>query len=128
MTTIVLGGVTLNPNMVWVDRFISQKVGQSLKRTLGGRPVIYSGAVGFGISITLEATEDYGWLPKSDVDQLVTFAEGVGSIFTLTFNAVNYDVVFRHNEPPALDFRPFVPRVAHVATDYFIGQIKLVTV
>ena len=129
MSTIVLNGVVLNPNMVWVDRYHSQMVEQSFRRTLGGSPVVYSASVPLGTNITLEATEDYGWLEKlSQVDPLVAIADVAGGIYPFIFNGVSYSVMFRHHEAPALELTPLVPRVAHATGDYFIGQIKLMTV
>jgi len=128
MTTIVLGGVTLNPNMVWAERYFVQSIAQSVKTTLGGAPVVFAVPLRKGQELTLLASENFGWLQKSVVDQLVVLASVPGAIYSLEFGSQTMSVVFAHHNPPALQMTPFVPRIVHEATDYFIGQIKLLTV
>lgn len=126
---VTLGGVTLNENMVWVDRYVSLQVAQSAKTTLGGRPVIYSLALTKGQPITLVATEDYGWLDLTTVQALQAMADSPGGIYSLVYGAATYSVVFRHQDAPALELAPLVYRVTpDTTTDWFIGQIKLFTV
>lgn len=125
---ITLDGVTLNPSMIWQERFTSQTVQQSVRRTLGGLPVVFSGQLTKGEEITLVADSDIGWLKKSVVDQLLTKAAVPGAQYVLGFNGQNINVIFRHNDPPAVDMTPIFPREAQGDDDYMRGSIKLLTV
>jgi len=130
--TIVLGGITLNPDMIWLEQFTSQKVAQSSRRTLGGAPVIFSGALEKGAPFTLLATEAngklIGILKKSVVDSLLALADVVGATYVLAFNGVNYSVMFRHEEPPAVAMVPLKAWVSYTANDLMRGEIRLLTV
>lgn len=128
MNTLKLGGVTLNAQMVWEDRFRSQKVAQSVIITLGGTPVTYSQSLVAGESITLVSQRDRGWLTGAMVEQIGELAAVAGGVFELEINGVVRQVVFRHHEPPAFSAEPFVPRFNQKLTDYFTATIKLMTV
>lgn len=125
---ITLDGITLSPSLVWQERYTSQLVQQTTRRTLGGLPVIFSSALTKGESITLVAGSDLGWLRKSDVDSLLARAAVPGAQYTLVFEGVSITVVFRHDDPPAVDMTPVFPREAQLDTDYMRGSIKLLTV
>lgn len=123
-----LGGVELNPNMVWTDRFVSTAVAQTVKRTLGGVPVVFSVPLYRGSNITLVATEEYGWLSGTVVQQLITMASSPGAVYSLEVETDTYSVIFRHDEPPAVEMTPLIPRTNQNSGDFFIGQIKLLYV
>lgn len=126
--TITLGGVALNLDIVWLERYQSHGVEQSVRRTLGGVPVIFSGALGKGQPITLEGSTERGALRQAQVAALQPLADTPGAILVLDFNGDQRQVVFRHDEPPALDFHPVQPHTADAASDWMVGQIKLRTV
>lgn len=128
MNTLSIGGVILNPQMVWEDRHGSQRVAQSVVTTLGGTPVIYSQTLTAGESITLVAREDRGWLTGAQVDAVMELANQAGAVFELEVNGVARRVVFRHHEPPAFVATPFLPRLNQQHTDYFTATIKLMTI
>lgn len=126
--TITLGGVTLSPHMVWVDRDAAFGVQQTRLRTLGGKQVVYTQALSKGQEITLEAQSDTGWLTKAQVDAMLGLAQTPGAIYVFDYDGTTYNVIFRHDDPPAVDFTPIVYRNNQEATDYFTGVLKLVTV
>lgn len=127
MSAIILGGVTLNKSMVWLERQASNKVAQSVRYTIGGRAVVFSNGIVNGHQITLQATEEYGWLTKTQVDAIMALAAVPGAVYTLTFGSEVYSVMFRHEEPPAVSMEAFVPRIGHDSGDYFFGTIKLLS-
>lgn len=128
VNTLVLAGMALNPQMVWVDRFQSQSVAQSVYTTLGGSPSIYSQQLIAGQSLTLEAQDNRGWLTKTMVDFLMELAAGVGSVYELQVNGSLSLVVFRHHEAPAFVAEPIVPRLNQQPNDKFTATLKLMTV
>lgn len=125
---VILGGLTLNHNMIWTDRYSSQTVEQTTKRTLTGRLVVFSAGLTAGLSITLVAQEDAGWLTKAQVDALLVMAAVPGAIYQLTYGSDTYNVMFKNDSPPAVEFKPIIYRMAAQDGDYLIGTIKLITV
>jgi hypothetical protein len=114
--------------MVWSDRFVSNKVAQTTKRTLGGVPIVFAVPLYRGSAITLVATEEYGWLSGTVVQQLVAMADSPGAVYSLEVETYTYSVVFRHDDPPAVEMSPLIPRTNQASGDFFIGQIKLLYV
>lgn len=125
---ITFDGVTLNGSLQWLDRTGYGRVAQERKTTLGGKSVFYSKYLIGGRPITLVATEETGWLTKVMVDALILRAEQPGLVYTLNVHGETYQVLFRHEEPPALEFAPLQPRATQLADDSYIGTLKLITV
>jgi hypothetical protein len=126
--TISLGGVVLDDSIIWQERYASQSVEQAVRRTLGGSAVVFTGALGAGVPITLLATTNFGWITKAQADAVMAMAATPGNVLALIYGAQSFSVVFRHNEPPAVDVQPLLARQTHLDTDHFIGAIKLLTV
>ena len=125
---ITLGGVVLSEHMVWSDRDVSSSVDQSLKRTLGGRALVYTQQLEKGMPITLEATQDTGWLTYAQVKAVRALADVAGAVYLLDFFGVQHDVLFAHHSGDAFSFTPLSYRVVHDDTDYFVGAIRLMTI
>lgn len=129
---ITLDAIALGDSMVWRERYQSQGVAQSVRPTLGGVPVVFSQAIEKGTKITLATYRVggnlYGALRRSVLTQVLARAAVPGAVYVLNFNGSNYDVIFRHEEAPAVDMTPVYARVADEADDYFEGEIKLLTV
>lgn len=124
---ITLGSVVLSPDMVWSDRYKHLPVGQTVKQTLAGTSVIFTSSISNGRVITLEARDDMGWLTKQQVLDLTTLASSPGSVYTFDYHGEEtHQVVFRQNEPPAVEFQPLVD--GQGPSDYFTGIIKLLTI
>ena len=110
----VLDGITLNPDLIWTEEFQSTGKAMSMKRTLGGAPVIFTGDLGAGLSITLSSGSPngstIGVLKKSVVDLLIARAEVLGAQYTLEMNGTDYSVVFDWRDGKAVEFTPLVTR------------------
>lgn len=128
LNSLSIGGVALNPQMVWSDRYLSQRVAQTAVTTLGGVPVVFSQALVAGESITLVAEPDRGWLTGAQVAAVAELAGQAGAVFELEVNGVVRQVVFRHHEAPAFEARPLLARLNQQPTDYFTATIKLMTI
>jgi hypothetical protein len=132
--------------MLWEDRYQSFQVAQTVNRTVGGRAIVYATPLKAGRKITFKSTQDSGWIDKTTVELLMGMAATVGSTFLLELGEENtvdakdangnlllvnpetYNVIFRHNEPPALEINPIVGRAVQASGDYFFGTIKLLTI
>lgn len=128
MTTLTLGGVVLNPSMVIEDRYRSSGVAQSVRRTVGGALKVFVSSLQKGAEITLRGTEDAGWIDKATSDLLLEMAEQPGGIYQLSVAGVVYTVVFRHQDAPAYQATPLIPRTGQQDSDKFICTIKLLTI
>ena len=127
--SITLGGLTLNSDLLWTDRFQYSPVAQSTDRLLAGTLVVYNQSLNEGQPITLEANDTTGWFTKSMVDTLVGWGAEAGKIMTFDYHSqFTAQVMFNHEDPPALSFEFIVNRVPFLTTDYFLGTIKLFTV
>jgi len=142
--SIKLNAIDLPINMIWSDRHTAPRVVQQVKNTIGGNVVVYSHAILTGIPITLVANQDTGWLTGAQVQALEALAYVPGGIYPLAINmdakstigqpdyiagyVLNQNVMFRHNDAPAFEMTPIVPRLSERVGDYFTGTIKLITV
>lgn len=125
--SIVLAGITLSPDMIWRERHWSQSVAQSVRRTLGGAPVVYAGSLTLGLPVTLVAGQNMGWIRRSVLDQVLALAAVPGAQGTLDFHGEQMLVIFRHDEPPAVAFEPVRRTNLALSTDWMRGEIRLLT-
>lgn len=127
--SITLNGITLPPDLNWVDRFSTQPLVSTRRRTLSGDQIIYHQGLVAGQQITLVATQDTGWIQYSVVQSLKSLHDGSPELdFVLSFHGETHQCRFRYDEPPALQLAPLRYRQTYAADDYFIGTIKLVTI
>lgn len=125
---ISLNGITLSPSMQWTDKHKYSPVAQSVVQTLGGGVLVYAQGLSGGRAITLEAQDDTGWITKDMLDSIESMAAVPGGVYNLVVHDYTASVVFRHEEAPAVDFKPLQPKAAPVGSDYYIGTLKLLTV
>jgi hypothetical protein len=125
--TILLAHIALPAGLRWIDEFDDQAVTQSVRRRLDGGLTIYPRGNVAGRPITLEATEDQ-WLTRTQAEGLAGLASAPGMILALSLRGVGYSVLFRHQDPPALELRALVDYADPRADDPVIGRIKLMTI
>lgn len=128
--TLILGGVTLDDNMQWIDRAAQLPVAQTEQRTVAGNLVTFAQGLTLGRPITLEANETLGWRNTTFaiVEAIEALARVAGASYSLQIEADFFVVQFRHTDPPAVDFRPLISRLNIAPTDFMVGQIKLTQV
>lgn len=125
---VILGGVTLNQNIVWADKYSWSPVVQSQKRTLGGKLITVSAGVQKGRPITLTSLADQGWFTVAEVDAVQVLADAVGAVYSLVIGAETFNVMFMHDSPPAFQATPLIQRAVPDPDDYFLATIRLITV
>lgn len=125
---IVLDGIELPTGLVWPDEFAVARVAQSVRRTLDGSVVVFYGELRAGLPITLESQPDAGWLTRLQVEALVLRAASPGGVYPLTLRGQTQSVMFRHQDAPAFDARPLLPRATPHPGDYYLATLKLMTV
>ena len=126
--SITIGGIDLNPSLQWTDRWRYSSIAQEQLRTLGGSLVVNSARLYEGLSVTLEADTSTGWFTKTQVESMLTLADGLTSTYTLDFHGVVMTVAFDHTKSPVVQMRPLLFKEPQEVTDYFIGTLKLITV
>lgn len=127
-TVLRLNGVDLPSSLIWQDRHEWSGVAQSVDRTLAGREVIEHAALIRGRPITFVSETNQGWVSYATVKLLLALYAASGGVFILQVGAESYQVVFRHHEPPAFSARPLIKRLAPDDSDWFLINMKLMTV
>lgn len=124
---VTLGGVALGYDIIWTDRHQSDGVYQSITPTAGGGQRITVQAKTVGHPITLEATDQQGWIAATLIPILKEMANQPDVAYDFDFHGLeSFQVMFRHYEPPALALRPLIDGAEY--GEWFIGTIKLFTV
>jgi hypothetical protein len=125
---IRLDTVALPDGLVWTDEFAAQPVAQTVRRTLDGSVVVFYGQHSGGLPITLESEPDAGWLTRTQVEALKHRADSPGGIYTLELRGQVFQVMFRHQEPPAFEAKPLVALARPQPGDFYLATLKLMTV
>lgn len=123
-----LGLVQIRRQMVWVDEFAWTPVEKSTEYSTTGALLVDTGERLAGRPITLQATDQHGWLARSVVEELRALAadpEGVyvfthadGRVFTVIF-APGDDAV---SATPIQNTRPELP-----GDDYpYVTTVRLI--
>lgn len=123
-----LDGQALPQGGRWLDEKAYDPVGQTNLVALSGGLHVYSVGLSGGRPITLEYALPYSWLYLATLEILRTQAAIAGNQIQLLWRGITYDVMYRHNDSPALDFAHVdAPGVA-VDQGIYVGQIKLIEV
>ncbi|MBF0401475.1 MAG: hypothetical protein HQL90_11980 [Magnetococcales bacterium] len=115
-----LGDLLLPDSLQWIDRYTHPPVTQTVVQTLAGTPVVFGSAQVGGWPLTLVAEADVTWLDLTTVESLMAMASQAATAFPLIWENRSCSVLFRHQEPPALQMKPLWPH-----HNQFIGTIKL---
>ena len=111
MTTLSDGATSIafSDDLQWSDEFAWAAVEQTTQRTITGGLIIQSASRTAGRPITLAAdTDSAGWVQRTTLDQLFTWAGSPGKVMTLTYRGVAHQVAYRHQDT-AIDATPVVP-------------------
>lgn len=121
--------VTLHPDLYWEDEFSWYPVEQGTERTLTGALIVDAVAKVLGRPITLKPDSDgSAWMPKATIDQLAVWAQTPLLQMTLSLRGASYQVLFRHDDPPALSVEPVVFYSDPGSTDFYLATIKLLVI
>lgn len=124
--TIVLATVELPDDLLWADEYGPAPVLQTARRRLDGGLRLYARPLIGGRPVTLIAAED-AWLTRAQADALAALAAVPGAGYALSLRGQSFQVMFRHDDAPALELRPLIDYADADPDDPVIGTIKLVT-
>ena len=131
MTITITDGATsidLPADLLWTDRHSWSPVEQTVATSITGAAIIDTGTRLNGRPVTLEGDERHAWMPYSIVQQLKAWASLPDQQLTLDVHGVSMQVVFRHQDRPAIDVRPLQDFADPQATDFFFGSLKFMEV
>ncbi len=123
---IKIDTLVLNPEIIWSDKSKWTGVYQGSALTLGGKTIIQAIAAKNGRPITLTAAQNQGWLTLTQVNELLSLASVPGAVYSFVYGSFTANVMFRNQDPPAVEFQPFVE--GSEPSDFNFGQIKLMTI
>lgn len=133
-TTLAYGATTiaLPVGLVRTDEYAYSPVRQTVTQTLDGVPWVDVSAAAAGEPITLAGGRSgaaiWGDMTRAAYAALRIVANLPGQVFTLTFNGVAYTVIWRHEEPPALDAKDLVDYADPGPDDLVIPTLKFTCV
>ena len=96
---------------------------QETARTLGGTGIVWTQQLSGGRPITLEAQDTVTWLNRAQVTAIYGMASMAGGVFLLEWDDEPFQVMFRHQDHPAIQFVPIFPH-----RSLYTGTIKLMTI
>jgi hypothetical protein len=124
---LTLDGLSLPPDLLWVDEFDWTPTEQNETRTLTGALVIETAQKLAGRPITLAGTRESGWATKAQVDAVFAKLSMTGVLVLILPNSETFNVKFRHKDKP-IESKPIVDYSIMDAADYYDLTIKLMTV
>jgi hypothetical protein len=131
----VLGGVSLPPDLQWVDEFGdgSDLVGQVEQVTVTGALVVQVNAQQAGRRITLqgrlEGRVGFAAITRAQLDAVRALAAVAGATYTLTFSDGRaFTVLFRRGDGPAVEAAPLKVIEGADAGDLYFPTIRLMQV
>lgn len=121
---ITLDAISLPDSITWTDRDNYQPVSQTMRVARDGTPVIYHAPQLGGRPITIASTENSGWMRRDTLNALQALASTPGSQHALSIGDDEFTVIWRHDDPPAIQAEPLVARTTHDDGDYFRVTLK----
>lgn len=131
MTITITDGATsidLPFDLLWIDQHSWSPVEQKVATSITGAAIIDAGTRLNGRPVTLEGDERHAWMPYSTVQQLKAWAAVADQQLTLIVRGVVMQVMFRHQDRPAVDVRPLLDYAAPDAADFFYGSLKFMEI
>lgn len=106
--------VQLPQDLAWIDEATWTPVQQNIKTTLSGSLVVQESYQHKGRPLTLQGKEDMGWISRATLETLITMVQTHGLTMKLQYIKyvggsytsdvlIEYNVMFRHYEPPPLE-------------------------
>ncbi|MDP4074200.1 hypothetical protein [Acidovorax sp. A1169] len=124
-----LGLVQIRRQMVWVDEFAWSPVEKTTEYSTTGALLVDVGERLAGRPITLQATDQHGWLARSAVEELRALAADPEGVYVFTHaDGREFTVMFAPDDPvsaiPIQNTRPELP-----GDDYpYVTTVRLIEI
>lgn len=127
--TVASTTVTLTDDLLWTDELKWHPVLQTVERSLTGALLVDTHQMTGGRPITLAGADARAaWLPRSALLVLQGWAATAGQVMTLVLRGSSYQVMWRHQDAPALDATPVIDYSSVVPEDWYRATLKLMVI
>lgn len=123
---ISIGSVVLRNGLIWEEQSQYTGIIQAVRQTLGGRSHVYTRSGTGPMPITLNSLDDQGVQDYSVAQALVAMSKDPAGSYTLQLGPRQFQVHFRHWEPPVITLTPIIERTTLLPDDLVRMSIKLV--
>lgn len=121
--------LTLHPDLYWSDENNWHPVEQTAQRTVTGAVIVSVAQRIKGRSITLQPeNQSSGWMQRATLETLRNWGAVPGKTMTLTLRGIQYNVIFRHHDSPAIDATPIVHYNDTDTADWYLVTLKFMEV
>ena len=108
--------IRLPKDLRFADEFTRNKIGQEIEYSVTGAAILTESIKKSGLPITLQGFDSMGWITRSDLNLLIQlrdipslqmklqFVEFLNNIYGNVHPSYDFDVIFRHSDPPVFDF------------------------
>ncbi len=125
----ILGGISIDHTPLWIDRNKCTDATSEVSTAIDGSEIVTTAASGAHYPITLESTQDTGWLKGSTVTALRALSAVPGAYYALVLNGTSYVVRFRNEQSGgAIQMETLLPHSNPGVDDWWIGTIYLMCV
>ncbi len=126
----LLQDIELSHDLLWTDEHEWTPVVAAKEYSLTGALLLEYGTRQAGRPISLQPPDNsMAWHTREIADKLRIWASVPGQQFRLTLDDGRvFNVVFRHEEPPALEAEPVRQMATYTADDYWLVKLKFTEV
>jgi hypothetical protein len=125
--TLILDGLSLPADLLWVDEFDWTPTEQTETRTLTGALVFETAQKIAGRPITLAGTRESGWATKAQVDAVFAKLSNTTVMVLAMPNGATFNVKFRNKDKP-IESKPIMDYRVMEVDDFYDLTIRLMTV
>lgn len=124
-----IGGVTLDHDPIWIDKNSYPDQVAIAYTAIDGSEIVMEAGIGAHFPITLEATENTGWLKGAVIDALRSLSKVAGSTYELSYNGESCTVRFRNEvDGGAIQMTYLANTSAPNDDTWYIGKIFLMCI
>ena len=117
--------IDLADDIDWADEFAWSPIARKLDYSLTGALIVKSSTKLAGRPITLQSQADSGFLPRSTIVQLNTWAKA-GTQLAITIRGQSFSVIFDPAASPAIQSAPVVYYSDPLGTDWYSATLKFI--
>lgn len=123
-------GLTLSHDMRWTDEHSWSPVSSAKEYSLTGTLIIDNAVRQAGRPITLQPpSAEMAWITRAIVEKLRMWAAIPGLQLQLTLDDERvFNVVFRHDEPPALEATPVTQMASYDMDSWWVVNLKMMEI
>jgi hypothetical protein len=122
----ILGGISFDHTPLWVDRNKYPDAVSETVTAIDGTEIVVSAARGVHYPVTLESTQETGWLRGATVAALRALSAVPGAYYTLVLNGTSYIVRFRNEQSGgAIQMETLLTHSNPGDDDWWVGTIYL---